>query len=234
MADKKDATEKKEKKMKTPGTPHPQANIQKPKRGEGPVKLAGGTGTYEKVAEAPRMKTAYLKEIVPAFREEGKENVHAVPRLTKIVVNMGVSEARENIQELDSAREELAMITGQLPQVRRAKKSISNFKLREGMPIGLRVTLRGDRMWEFFDRLVSVAVPRIRDFRGLEPRGFDGRGNFNLGLKEHHIFPEVNMEKSQKARGMNITFVTSAGNDEDGFALLDKMGMPFKKKNQQD
>ena len=227
--------EKKEKKMKTPGTPHPQANIQKPKRGEGPVKLAGGTGTYEKPAETPRMKVAYLKEIVPSFMSDsGKTNVHAVPRLTKIVVNMGVSEARENIQALDSAREELAVITGQLPQVRRAKKSISNFKLREGMPIGLRVTLRGDRMWEFFDRLVSVAVPRIRDFRGLEPRGFDGRGNFNLGLKEHHIFPEINMEKSAKARGMNITFVTSAGNDKDGFELLEKMGMPFKKKGQQD
>ncbi|TPW21944.1 MAG: large subunit ribosomal protein L5 [Elusimicrobia bacterium] len=225
--------EKKEKKMKTPGTPHPQANVQKPKRGEGPVKLAGGTGTYEKSVETPRMKAAYLKEIIPLFmKEHGKDNVHAVPRLTKIVVNMGVSEARENIQVLDSAREELAVITGQLPQVRRAKKSISNFKLREGMPIGLRVTLRGDRMWEFFDRLVSVAVPRMRDFRGLEPRGFDGHGNYNLGLKEHHIFPEINMEKSAAARGMNITFVTSAGNDKDGFELLAQMGMPFKKKNQ--
>lgn len=228
--------EKKEKKPKVAGgQPHPQANIQKPKRGEGPVKLAGGTGTYEKAAVPPRMKVAYQKEIAPSFiGDGGRDNVNAVPKLTKIVVNMGVSEARENIQALDSAREELALITGQLPQVRRAKKSISNFKLREGMPIGLRVTLRGDRMWEFFDRLVSVAVPRIRDFRGLEPRGFDGRGNFNLGLKEHHIFPEVNMEKSQKARGMNITFVTTAGNDEDGFALLDRMGMPFKKKGQQD
>ena len=239
MADKKDKgekAEKTEKKAKTPGgAAHPQATVQKPRRGEGPVKLAGGTGTYEKAEGAPRMKTAYLKQIVPIFLKElGKTNVHAVPKLTKIVVNMGVSEARENIQALDSAREELAIITGQLPQVRRAKKSISNFKLREGMPIGLRVTLRGDRMWEFFDRLVSVAVPRIRDFRGLEPRGFDGHGNFNLGLKEHHIFPEINMERSAAARGMNITFVTSAGNDKDGFELLTQMGMPFKKSNQQD
>ena len=232
MADKNDKNEKgekKEKKEKKALPPGAQA-VPKPKRGEGPAKLSGGTGTYEKPTGAPRFKTLYLEQIVPAFLKElGKTNTLAVPRFEKIVVNMGVSEAKENIQALDQARDELAMITGQLPQVRRAKKSISNFKLREGMPIGLRVTLRGDRMWEFLDRLISTAVPRIRDFRGLEPRGFDGRGNYNLGIKEHHIFPEVNLERSPKARGLNITFVTSAANDQDGFELLDRMGMPFKK-----
>ncbi|MBI3298022.1 MAG: 50S ribosomal protein L5 [Elusimicrobia bacterium] len=224
-ADKNEKVEKKEKKAPAPGSQAPA----KPKRGE-IAKLTGGTGTYEKTPTAPRFKTLYIEVIVPAFRKDlGKDNIHSVPRFEKIVVNMGVSEAKENIQALDQARDELAMITGQLPQVRRAKKSISNFKLREGMPIGLRVTLRGDRMWEFLDRLISTAVPRIRDFRGLEPKGFDGRGNYNLGVKEHHIFPEVNLEKSPKARGLNITFVTSADNDQDGFELLDRMGMPFKK-----
>ncbi|MBI5594972.1 MAG: 50S ribosomal protein L5 [Elusimicrobia bacterium] len=229
MAEKNEKTDKTVKKEKKPAAPNAQAGA-KPKRGEGPIKLSSGTGTYEKASGEPRFKSLYHKEVVPSFLQAGgKTNVHEVPRIEKIVVNMGVSEAKENIQALDQAREELAMITGQLPQVRRAKKSISNFKLREGMPIGLRVTLRGDRMWEFFDRLVSTAVPRIRDFRGLEPRGFDGRGNFNLGLKEHHIFPEVSLEKSPQARGLNITFVTSAKTDEDGFSLLERMGMPFKK-----
>jgi large subunit ribosomal protein L5 len=193
-------------------------------------KAPAGPSVIEKSAGVPRLKKQYLEAVVPGLMEGlGLENPLEVPRLTKIVVNMGVSEAKENIQALDSAREELAQIAGQLPQVRRAKKSISNFKLREGMPIGLRVTLRGDRMYEFMDRLISTAVPRIRDFRGLEPNGFDGRGNYNLGLKEQHIFPEINLEKSQKARGMNITFVTTAGNDERGRGLLERLGMPFKK-----
>lgn len=180
-----------------------------------------------------RLRERYRKEIVPRLMKElGYANVNQVPRLEKIVLNMGLGEAIQNAKVMDAAVAEITAIAGQKPVVTRSRKAIANFKLREGMPIGLRVTLRGDRMWEFFDRLVSVAVPRMRDFRGLEPRGFDGRGNFNLGLKEHHIFPEVSMEKSAKARGMNITFVTSAGNDKDGFDLLDKMGMPFKKKNQ--
>ena len=161
--------------------------------------------------------------------ERGYKNLFQVPRLKKIVINMGVSEAKENIQALDAAKDDMMVIAGQMPQIRRAKKSISNFKLREGMPIGVRVTLRGDRMYEFMDRLIATAVPRIRDFRGLEPRGFDGQGNFNLGLKEQMIFPEINVETSLKARGMNITFVTNAGNDEEGFDLLDKLGMPFKR-----
>jgi large subunit ribosomal protein L5 len=149
--------------------------------------------------------------------------------MVKVVINIGVSEAKENIQALDLAKEDLMLISGQAPQVRRAKKSISNFKLREGMPIGVRVTLRGTRMYEFFDRFVSLSVPRIRDFQGFDPRFFDGRGNLNIGLKEHHIFPEVNMEKSPKARGMNITFVTTAGDDKKGRDLLEYLGMPFKK-----
>jgi large subunit ribosomal protein L5 len=179
--------------------------------------------------ETPRLKKSYKETIVPALMEKYElKNPFQVPSLEKIVVNIGVSDARDNIQNLDVAREELAMITGQWPQVRKASKSISNFKLREGMPIGVRVTLRGDRMWEFMDRLISTAIPRIRDFRGLEPRGFDGHGNYNLGLKEQLIFPEVNVEKSPKQRGMNITVVTSAANDEIGMDLLRHMGMPFK------
>jgi large subunit ribosomal protein L5 len=179
----------------------------------------------------PRFKKDYAEKVVPALMEKHRfENPFQVPRLIKMVINIGVSDARDNIQMLDAAREELAMITGQWPQVRRAHKSISNFKLRQGMPIGLRVTLRGDRMWEFVDRLISLSIPRIRDFRGLEPRGFDGHGNYNLGLREQLIFPEVNVEKSPKQRGMNITFVTTAGSDELALELLQTMGMPFKQK----
>jgi len=178
----------------------------------------------------PRMKTLYREAIVPAMMEKhGLKNLHQVPHLKKIVVNIGVSEARDNVQTLDNAREELAMITGQLPQVRKATKSISNFKLREGMPIGVRVTVRGDRMWEFLDRLITIAIPRIRDFRGLEPKGFDGSGNFNLGLKEQLIFPEVNSERVPKQRGMNISFVIDGGKDDLSLDLLREFGMPFKK-----
>ncbi|MFH1723421.1 MAG: 50S ribosomal protein L5 [Elusimicrobiota bacterium] len=183
------------------------------------------------MTEAPRLKRRYFEQVGPEImKDAGLGNLFEVPRLMKIVVNMGVSEAKENIQALDSARDDLGQIVGQLPQVRRAKKSISNFKLREGMPIGLRVTLRGDRMYEFLDRLVSTAVPRIRDFRGLEPKGFDGMGNYNLGLREHHIFSEIDLEKSPKARGMNITFVTTAVTDKDALEFLGRMGMPFKKR----
>ncbi len=178
----------------------------------------------------PRMRELYANTVRPALMKDfNLSSPMAAPKITKIVINIGVSEAKENIQALDLAKEDLTMITGQAPQLRRAKKSISNFKLREGMPIAVRVTLRGIRMYEFFDRFVSVSVPRIRDFQGVDPKYFDGRGNLNMGLKEHHIFPEVNMEKSPKARGMNITFVTTAGDDAKGQALLQYMGMPFKK-----
>lgn len=181
----------------------------------------------------PRLKDMFTSKIAPALMKELKvTSPMAVPKMTKIVINIGVTEAKENIQALDQAREDLTAIVGQLPQVRRAKKSISNFKLREGMPIGVRVTLRGARMYEFFDRFVTLAVPRIRDFQGIDPKFFDGRGNLNIGLKEHHIFPEVNAEKSPKARGMNITFVTTAGDNEKGKLLLEYLGMPFKKPQQ--
>lgn len=178
----------------------------------------------------PRLKKYYQEELVPGLMEKWSlENPFQIPRLIKIVINMGVSRARENVQALDSAREELAMMVGQWPQVRKSKKSISNFKLREGMPIGLRVTLRGDRMWEFLDRMIAIAIPRIRDFRGLELKGFDGRGNYNLGLKDQTIFPEINMERSLGQQGMNVTIVTSAGKDDRGLEFLTALGFPFKK-----
>ncbi|HNW42982.1 MAG TPA: 50S ribosomal protein L5 [Elusimicrobiales bacterium] len=177
-----------------------------------------------------RLKEDYTARVLPALMKDlNLASPMAAPKMTKIVINIGVSEAKENIQALDLAKEDLTLISGQTPQVRRAKKSISNFKLREGMPIGVRVTLRGIRMFEFLDRFISLSVPRIRDFQGFDPRLFDGRGNLNIGLKEHHIFPEVNMEKSPKARGMNISFVTTAGDNKKGQALLEYLGLPFKK-----
>lgn len=179
-----------------------------------------------------RLKEKYNKVIVPELKTRWKlKNVLQVPRITKIVINIGLSEAKENIKVLEVAQEELAAITGQRPMVRRAKKSISNFKLRENMPIGLKVTLRGEKMYEFFDRLISIAIPRMRDFRGLNRLNFDGRGSYNLGLNEQYIFPEINLEKSDKMRGMNISIVTNAGNDEKGIELLSLFGMPFRKKS---
>lgn len=178
----------------------------------------------------PRLREAYKAGILPVLLKElGYSSPMAAPRLIKIVINIGVTEAKDNIQVLDQAKEDLSLITGQLPQLRRAKKSISNFKLRQGVPIGLRVTMRGNRMYEFMDRFVSTAVPRIRDFRGLDERAFDGQGNLNVGLKEHHIFPEISSEKSPKPRGMNITFVTTAKTDAEAKRLLELMGVPFRK-----
>ena len=162
------------------------------------------------------------------MKEREYPNVMAVPKLQKIVVNMGVGEATQNIKVLDLAAEELGRITGQKPAVKRAKKSIAAFKLRQGMPIGAMVTLRGERMWEFFDRLVNVALPRVRDFRGVPGNAFDGRGNYTLGLKDQLIFPEVDYAKVDKTRGMNVTFVTSAATDEESKLLLQYMGMPFR------
>jgi large subunit ribosomal protein L5 len=176
-----------------------------------------------------RLKEKYAKEIAPRLMKERKyPNVMAVPKLQKIVVNMGVGEATQNIKVLDLASEELGRITGQKPAVKRAKKSIAAFKLRQGMPIGAMVTLRGERMWEFFDRLVNVALPRVRDFRGVPGNAFDGRGNYTLGLKDQLIFPEVDYAKVEKTRGMNVTFVTSAQTDEESKLLLQYMGMPFR------
>ena len=177
-----------------------------------------------------RLSQKYRKELVPALQTRFKyTSVMAVPRLEKIVINMGVGEARENIKVLDAAADELSMITGQRAVVRRAKKSIANFKIRQGMPIGCMVTLRGRRMYEFFDRLVSIALPRVRDFRGVSPGAFDGRGNYTLGVQDALIFPEVTYGKIEKVKGMNVSIVTTARSDEESRALLEMMGMPFRK-----
>ncbi len=177
----------------------------------------------------PRLKTRYRDEIVPGLRDEfGFANVMQVPRLTKIVVNMGVGEAARDSKLIEGAIKDLASITGQKPQVTKARKSIAQFKLREGMPIGAHVTLRGDRMWEFLDRLLSVALPRIRDFRGLSPVQFDGRGNYTFGLNEQSMFHEIDQDSIDRVRGMDITVVTTAANDDEGRALLRHLGFPFK------
>ncbi len=179
--------------------------------------------------ETPRLKTRYREEILPALREEFTfDNVMQVPGLTKIVVNMGVGEAARDGKLIEGALRDLTAITGQKPQVTKARKSIAQFKLREGMPIGAHVTLRGDRMWEFLDRLLSLALPRIRDFRGLSPRQFDGRGNYTFGLTEQVMFHEINQDNVDRQRGMDITIVTTATNDEEGRALLKQLGFPFK------
>jgi large subunit ribosomal protein L5 len=176
----------------------------------------------------PRLKEKYRSEIAPALKDEfGYANVMQIPGLTKIVVNMGVGEAARDAKLIDGAVRDLAAITGQKPAVARAKKSIAQFKLREGMPIGAHVTLRGDRMWEFLDRLLATALPRIRDFRGLNPRQFDGKGNYTFGLVEQVMFHEIDPDKVDRQRGMDITLVTTATNDEEGRALLRHLGFPF-------
>ena len=186
------------------------------------------TTTTETTA-VPRLKTRYAEEILPGLREEfGHANVHQVPRLVKIVVNMGVGEAAKDSKLIDGAIKDLAAITGQKPQVTKARKSIAQFKLREGMPIGAHVTLRGDRMWEFTDRLVSLALPRIRDFRGLSPKQFDGKGNYTFGLQEQSVFHEINQDKIDRVRGFEITIVTTATTDDEGRSLLRRLGFPFK------
>lgn len=180
----------------------------------------------------PRLKEFYQKNVAgELLKQYGFKNVHQVPKLTKVVINVGLGEAKENIKVLDIAQAEISAITGQKPVICRAKQSVSNFKIRQGMPIGVKVTLRNSMMYEFLDRLINVAIPRIRDFRGIEPNGFDGKGNFNLGLTEQYIFPEINVEKSDKPRGMNITIVTTAEKDEHAKALLESLGMPFKKRD---
>ncbi|MCX6402221.1 MAG: 50S ribosomal protein L5 [Propionibacteriales bacterium] len=177
----------------------------------------------------PRLKTRYREEIIPALRTEFEiANVMQVPGLTKIVVNMGVGEAARDSKLIEGAIRDLTAITGQKPSVTKARKSIAQFKLREGMPIGTHVTLRGDRMWEFLDRLLSLALPRIRDFRGLSPKQFDGRGNYTFGLTEQVMFHEIDQDKVDRQRGMDITIVTTATNDEQGRALLKQLGFPFK------
>ncbi|RMI17187.1 MAG: 50S ribosomal protein L5 [Calditrichaeota bacterium] len=178
----------------------------------------------------PRLKKKYREEIVPALMKRfGYKNVMQVPRLVKINLNMGVGEAVQDPKELERAMEDLAVISGQKPAWTTARKSISNFKLRKGMKIGCRVTLRGDRMYEFLDRFISLAVPRIRDFRGLSDKSFDGHGNYSVGVREQIIFPEVNVDKIDKIRGLDITFVTNAKSDEEAYELLKHFGMPFRR-----
>ena len=177
---------------------------------------------------APRLKTRYREEILPALRDQfDYDNVMQVPGLTKIVVNMGVGEAARDGKLIEGAIRDLTAITGQKPQVTKARKSIAQFKLREGMPIGTHVTLRGDRMWEFLDRLLTLALPRIRDFRGLSPKQFDGRGNYTFGLTEQVMFHEIDQDRIDRTRGMDITVVTTATNDDEGRALLKQLGFPF-------
>lgn len=176
-----------------------------------------------------RVKEKYQKEAIPALTKEfGYTNPMAVPRVEKVVVNMGLGEATANAKIVETGADELARITGQKPVVRRAKKSIAAFKLRQGMPVGTSVTLRGDRMWEFLDRLMSIALPRVRDFKGVPTRGFDGRGNYTLGLKDQLLFPEIDYMKVDKARGMNVSVVTTAKTDEEARKLLQFIGMPFR------
>jgi large subunit ribosomal protein L5 len=176
------------------------------------------------------LKEKYEKEVVPAIvKNDSLSNVMQVPRLEKIVVNIGVGEALDNAKALDAAVSDLTIITGQKPIVRKAKKSIANFKLREGRAIGVKITLRGERMWSFLDRLMNVALPRVRDFRGVSPNSFDGRGNYTLGLREQLVFPEIDYDKIDKIRGMEVTIVTTAQDDASGRQLLQLLGMPFKK-----
>src|SRR5205085_736076 len=179
--------------------------------------------------ETPRLKTRFAKEVAPALMKEFElKNPMAVPHLHKIVVNMGVGEATQNAKVLDPAANELGQITGQKPVITKAKKSIAAFKVRAGMPIGAMVTLRGDRMYEFFDRMVNIVLPRVRDFRGVSTKSFDGRGNYTLGLHDQLIFPEIDYAKVDKLKGMNVTIVTTARNDNEGRTLLKHMGMPFR------
>jgi large subunit ribosomal protein L5 len=182
------------------------------------------------VSYQPRLKVKYRDEVAPKLKDElGLANVMQVPTLEKIVLNMGLGEAINDKKAIDEAIEELGLIAGQKPKINRARKSIANFKLREGVPIGVSVTLRGAKMWEFFDRLLAVAIPRVRDFRGLNPRAFDGHGNYSVGASEQLIFPEIDFDMVSTTRGMNITIVTTADNDEHGKALLEAFGFPFRK-----
>jgi large subunit ribosomal protein L5 len=208
--------EKKDKKADAAAAEAGDAKAAKPARPRGP-------------AEASRLRVRYSKEVVPALMKHFRyTNVMAVPKLEKIVINMGLGEAIANAKIMDVAVDELGRITGQRAVVTRAKKSIANFKLRQNMPIGAAVTLRGDRMFEFFDRLVSIVLPRVRDFRGVSMRSFDGRGNYTMGLRDQLIFPEISYEKVDKIRGMNVTIVTTARSDDEARELLKQLGMPFR------
>ena len=234
MADKKKSA-KPEKPAGGAKAPHPAAAKPKaPKaKGEGGEVKAEGHAAERPHAPAtkPRLATVYLEKVRPALMEKfGYSSLMQAPRFQKIVINMGVGDATQDAKLLDAAANELGQITGQRPAIRKAKKSIANFKLREGVAVGCAVTLRGARMWEFYDRFINVAIPRIRDFRGVNPRSFDGRGNYTVGLTEQIIFPEINLDKVGKIRGMDVTIVTSAKTDEEGRELLRLMSMPFRQR----
>jgi large subunit ribosomal protein L5 len=190
--------------------------------------MEAATAQAKQAAPPPRLRDTYEQEVKPALTERfGYSSPMAVPTLDKITLNMGLGEAKQNTQMLEAATEQLATIAGQAPSVRRAKKSVANFKVREGMPVGVAVTLRRARMWEFLDRLTSIAIPRIRDFRGLNARSFDGRGNYSMGIREQIIFPEIDYDAIDEVRGLDVTITTTAKTDEEAFALLDGLGMPF-------
>ena len=213
------------------GQGKPQGKKAKPEEAEAAAEQSSGKPARPKASsrETARLRDRYYKEVRPALMKEfSLENPMAAPRLEKIIVNMGVGEATQNAKLIDPAATEVQQITGQKPVVTKARKSIAAFKVREGMPIGVMVTLRGDRMYEFLDRLVNVALPRVRDFRGVPTKSFDGRGNYTLGVRDQLIFPEIDYAKVEKLKGMNITIVTSAGNDDQARALLKHMGMPFR------
>jgi large subunit ribosomal protein L5 len=217
MADEKEAAPKKDKASKDKGGGKKGAKVE-----------AGPVPTYKRT-KAPRLKSMYATDVVPKLMKEfNYGNPMQVPRLLKVTVNMGLGEAVANPKILEHAVEDLRAITGQQPVLTKSKKAIANFKLREGLKIGAMVTLRRDTMWEFVERLVCLALPRVRDFKGVSPKGFDGRGNFSMGVKEHIIFPEINVEKIDKIKGMNISFVTTAKTDDEGRALLRHLGMPFR------
>ena len=227
--------DEKEKKQKGQGQPQgqgkPQGKKAKPEQAEAAADEAPGKPARPKAnnRSTARMREKYMKEVLPALMKEfSLDNPMAAPKLEKIVVNMGVGEATQNAKVIDPAASEIQQIAGQKPVVTKAKKSIAAFKVREGMPIGVMVTLRGDRMYEFLDRLVNIALPRVRDFRGVPTKSFDGRGNYTLGVRDQLIFPEIDYAKVEKMKGMNITFVTTAGNDDQARALLKHMGMPFR------
>jgi large subunit ribosomal protein L5 len=227
MADEKD----KKQKGQAPAQGKPQGKKAKPEQVAAAAEEPAGKPARPKANNrvTARMRDKYVKEVLPALMKEfGLENPMAAPKLEKIVVNMGVGEATQNAKLIDPAVTEVTQITGQKPIITKARKSIAQFKVREGNPIGVMVTLRGDRMYEFFDRLVNVALPRVRDFRGVPTKSFDGRGNFTLGVRDQLIFPEIDYSKVEKMKGMNITIVTTAGNDDQARALLKHMGMPFR------
>lgn len=223
------AAPKKEKAAAKPGGNPQKGGATGKSRADKNAKPAAAPSAPIKRTEPPRLKQLFNKEVLPRLMKEfGYTNPHQVPRIVKITLNMGLGEAIGNPKIIDSAVEELTLISGQQPVVTKAKKSIATFKLREGQKIGAMVTLRKERMWEFYDRLVSFALPRVRDFKGISPRSFDGRGNFSMGIKEQIIFPEINYDKLDKIKGLNVSVVTTARSDEEGRALLRYLGMPFR------